>query len=346
MEEQIEIEHSKQDNETKKINLPVRHDGTNYHIDAANQDQQDILAYFVALLKDWHDSFVTQTKEKSFKPKRVTISGVAGSGKSTLINTLVTVFKKFFNQDESVLVCGPTGSAAFNAGGVTCHHALNIPVHNYGKYSVGDETLKKLRISLASIIALIIDERSMISSEMLALMELHSREGAYQGRNRNTPWGGIPFVILVGDDYQLPPIDQGAIYIMEDKCPQLFKSINKRKSVPRKMGEQIFLDCAQNVMSLNTSQRQNESEEHFRQILEKTRAQVNGPELDINDARFLSSYCLNDITNFTEEEANKIRNHPQTLHLFANKHPRNHFNKKNFLMLIQKHIQLLLSNHK
>jgi hypothetical protein len=32
-----------------------------------------------------------------------------------------------FQQKESVKACGPTGLAAFNVGGVTCHHAFSLP---------------------------------------------------------------------------------------------------------------------------------------------------------------------------------------------------------------------------
>ncbi len=36
---------------------------------------------------------------------------------------------------------------------------------------------------------------------------------AHKGTNTNKEWGGIPIVILVGDDYQLPSIDPGAFYV-------------------------------------------------------------------------------------------------------------------------------------
>ena len=57
----------------------------------------------------------------------ITVTGVAGSRKSTFINTLVTTICQLFQQKESVVVCGPTGSTAFGAGGSTCHHAFSLP---------------------------------------------------------------------------------------------------------------------------------------------------------------------------------------------------------------------------
>ena len=57
---------------------------------------------------------------------RLTMSGAGGSGKSVLINTIASVVRKAFGRSDAVHVCGPTGSAAFNAGGVTMHRLFGI----------------------------------------------------------------------------------------------------------------------------------------------------------------------------------------------------------------------------
>jgi hypothetical protein len=38
-----------------------------------------------------------------------------------------------------------------------------------------------------------------VSSGNLAMMEYHSRFGAYRGQHQNQLWGGIPLIIMVGD---------------------------------------------------------------------------------------------------------------------------------------------------
>ena len=43
-------------------------------------------------------------------------------------------------------------------------------------------------------------------------MEDFCRQAAFKGTNNKLKWGGLPMVILVGDDYQLPSIDEGAFY--------------------------------------------------------------------------------------------------------------------------------------
>ena len=62
------------------------------------------------------------------------------------------------------------------------------------------------------MLMLVIDERSMISSGLLATAERNVRECAFGQQNQNELWGGIPVVLIFGDDYQLfPVIDEGAI---------------------------------------------------------------------------------------------------------------------------------------
>jgi hypothetical protein len=43
--------------------------------------------------------------------------GCGGTGKSVLINTVVSYIRKIFQSNNSVLVTAPTGVAAHNVGG-------------------------------------------------------------------------------------------------------------------------------------------------------------------------------------------------------------------------------------
>jgi hypothetical protein len=52
----------------------------------------------------------------------------------------------------------------------------------------------------------------MLSSKVLGAAERNIRQTVYNGQNSQEIWGGIPAVILFGDDYQLwPVIEDGAI---------------------------------------------------------------------------------------------------------------------------------------
>jgi hypothetical protein len=57
-----------------------------------------------------------------------------------------------------------------------------------------------------------IDERSMLSSIILAVTERNIRECVLKEQNSKEIWGGVLVVLLFGDDYQLfPVIDEIAI---------------------------------------------------------------------------------------------------------------------------------------
>ena len=61
----------------------------------------------------------------------MTICGQAGSGKSVLIKTLLTVIRKMFGRNDVCYICAPTGSAAFQAGGQTIHSLFGIKARTF-----------------------------------------------------------------------------------------------------------------------------------------------------------------------------------------------------------------------
>ena len=122
-----------------------------------------------------------------------------------------TAIRKITQKTNSVYVCGPTGSAAFNAGGETCHQLFNIQGRPSNS-ELSAQPLKTLITKLDGTVALIVDERSMLSALLLGTMEDYCRQAAFKGTNKDLRWGGLPMVILVGDDYQLPSIDEGAFH--------------------------------------------------------------------------------------------------------------------------------------
>jgi hypothetical protein len=72
--------------------------------------------------------------------------------------------------------------------------------------------LENLQECLKHLLCLIIDERSMLSSKVLAAAERNVRHFVYKGQNGGEIWVGVPVVLLFGDDYQLfPVIKKGAI---------------------------------------------------------------------------------------------------------------------------------------
>jgi hypothetical protein len=172
--------------------LNQQHNLEEYSIDACSKDQKKVLSYILQYFKKWYELDKTPESQETFTPLRMTLCGVAGSGKSTLINTLVTAIRKITHKTNSVYVCGPTGSAAFNAGGETCHRLFNIQARLYNP-ELSAQALKSLMSKLENTIALIIDERSMVSSLLLGTMENYCRQAAFKGTKAHLSWG----------DYQL-----------------------------------------------------------------------------------------------------------------------------------------------
>ena len=98
-----------------------------------------------------------------------------------------------------------------NAGGETCHRLFSIQ-GRLEKSELSAQALKNLITKLDGTVALIVDERSMLSALLLGTMEDYCRQAAFKGSNNKERWGRLPMVILVGDDYQLPSIDEGAFH--------------------------------------------------------------------------------------------------------------------------------------
>ena len=83
-------------------------------------DQKKALAEVLSAIREYCANPEKMCKNVS----RMTVSGVAGSGKSTWINTLVTCVLKMFDDKDTIAVFAPTGSAAYNAGGETLHRGF------------------------------------------------------------------------------------------------------------------------------------------------------------------------------------------------------------------------------
>src|SRR5687768_10392967 len=82
--------------------MTQRHKLEDYSIDTCRDDQKKVLAYILQYFKSWYELDKTPDSIRKFKPLRMTLCGVAGSGKSTLINTLVTAIRKTTQKNNSV----------------------------------------------------------------------------------------------------------------------------------------------------------------------------------------------------------------------------------------------------
>ena len=137
--------------------------------------------------------------------------GCAGTGKSVLINTVVAYIRRIFQNNNSVIVAAPTRAAAHNVGGQTMHREFKIDMRKK-QSSLLTSSKEALMNKLKTTVAAVLDKRSMISQNVLGKTEENVRIIAHGGGHNHEDWGGIPVVVLFGDDYQLnPPCEAGAI---------------------------------------------------------------------------------------------------------------------------------------
>lgn len=126
------------------------------------------------------------------------ILGPGGTGKSTLNKAIQAGFRDL-NLIAHALA--PTGIAALQVNGSTIHSTfrlspqLNRGIKHYVKLPL------PLRTALSAMDVLILDEISMVSSEMFELLN-RILQAAYSNEK---PFGGVQVVVL-GDFGQLPPV--------------------------------------------------------------------------------------------------------------------------------------------
>jgi hypothetical protein len=82
--------------------------------------------------------------DTKYKPLRAIIMGCGGTGKSFIINTIISIVQKMTQQNVTVQVGAPMGAAAFNLQGSTLHRLLGINV-SHPEESLHETTKEQLK---------------------------------------------------------------------------------------------------------------------------------------------------------------------------------------------------------
>lgn len=148
------------------------------------------------------------------------ITGAAGVGKSVVISSIT---KRFTSANRIFRVVAPTGIAAHNVGGTTFHQLCHLGLGKEPREILLAKTMRQTASARQWRIlsTLIIDECSMLD------MEFFTKMSWVVCNIRNcfhSPFGGIQLV-LVGDFFQLPPIQQYEGYEFLFECP-IWKQMN------------------------------------------------------------------------------------------------------------------------
>jgi ATP-dependent exoDNAse (exonuclease V) alpha subunit len=135
--------------------------------------------------------------KKLLETRNLLLTGGGGVGKSYLTTELITVLRK---EAKQVVVLGSTGVSAVNVNGHTIHSFFCFGISNNlqemkknDKYT--KNRVKELNKILYTADLLVIDEISMVSSELMEMILYRLKSGSFDGR-----------LLFVGDFFQLPPV--------------------------------------------------------------------------------------------------------------------------------------------
>jgi len=300
-----------------ELTYPMKTDGSRYELDDLMNDQRDVVAYILSKLREWFDYVENWDEAKgAFKPLRMTIVGAAGTGKTVLVNTIVTILRDIFGINDVVQLAAPTGCAAFNIGGETMHHLFMIAVRRAlagMELDLSEMKKKILKNTFRRTIAILLDERSMVALKAMGVAASNTAATAHGGFHEQESFGGIPILILFGDDYQLPPpIAKGPFDIL------INASSRHNLAASEILGAEVFLSCAEDVMVLTKSKRAMNDQVLFRAMLEESRtSDITQETADvIVNELLLNKFSTPEIKELTKD----------ALFISANKEPVSEFN--------------------
>ena len=289
--------------------IPKQKDGMPYSVDSLSSEQKQIVYGAVDTIVKFLNN------DPSYKPMRATVMGSGGTGKSFIVNTIIGMVRTLTSSNDTVQIAAPSGAAAYNVQGSTIHNLLGVGVTN-PENPLSEGTKKRLLDQLEHLLVLIIDERSMISSKVLAAAERNTRECIYGGQNTTELWGGLPVVLFFGDDYQLMPVaGDGAISgyakrVLESE--QYVTDKMTRAQLFRYRGDWLFTEIMTDQVFALTKNYRVQCKE-FMELLERVRkGRANSDDAD--KMMKLHQVFYRADTNFKDE----IENDEKTMWLFAN----------------------------
>lgn len=170
-------------------------------------------------------SFAVKQKEaiiKTITEKVTIITGGPGTGKTTIVRAIVSIYKKF---GKSVLLCAPTGRAAKRLSAATGHTAKTI--HRLMRWNAAARTFDFCEENPLKCDLLIVDETSMVDirlfNHLLRALTPETR------------------LLIVGDSDQLPSVGPGSV----------LRDIIKSGVIPATRLDEIFRQAAASMIISN-----------------------------------------------------------------------------------------------
>ena len=169
--------------------------------------------------------------------------------------------RQLFGTNDAIEVITPTGSAAYLFQGSTVHSFLGI--------STGGRSCNELTVPVGTVLERI--QKKVLEFESSGwgrAIDVWTHHNGLDGKSRTLcseqrsqcrrAMGGIPVVVLMGDDVQLPPVCDTPVYIQD--C----------RSAPSNHGR-LVLTMFDSAVELTEIVRQTESEQQLRGVLMSSR---------------------------------------------------------------------------
>ena len=217
------------------------------------------------------------------EPLCLIINGVAGTGKSYLINAIKNLLK------SKCAITATTGKAAYNIKGVTVHSLLKLPIGSRGNKDLTGQGLCRLQDNLNDIEYIIIDEYSMLGQVTFGWIDKRCK----QATGCNDKVFGGKSLILTGDPGQLPPVADKPLYHAKPS---------------NAVGEQGFqaYHMFDKVVTLTVNQRvqgSNSEQVHFRDLLLRLRK----GDSTVEDWKLLLTREASSVANLSDfEDATRL----------------------------------------
>ena len=166
------------------------------------------------------------------------ITGFGGAGKSRLLKAIIQGLNRYWvhqigNKGDCIfiIVCAPTGCAAYLISGLTIHcvFSFDLNIKKQLKQKLNPDKLNTLRAKFKNLKLLVIDEISMVSADLFQLVNKRLQEIF----NNENPMGSVSTLIL-GDFHQLKPIHADWVFKGDDILKDSYITLNvteKKKEI-------------------------------------------------------------------------------------------------------------------
>ncbi|XP_063442198.1 uncharacterized protein LOC134722507 [Mytilus trossulus] len=264
-------------------------------IRSLNKKQWEFFQHVVTWVKTKHEPFYTF------------LTGGAGCGKSVVVRTIFQALHRHLcsiegedPDDIRILLCAPTGKAAYNINGLTIHNAFQIQPNKGLDQSLSCDVLNTLRMKYRNLSLILIDEISMVGNKMFSLLERRLKKI----KGSNCSFGGVS-IIAIGDFFQLQPVFDSWIFNDLSKgltslAPYYWKLLFSFHDITEIMRQKDDLEFAQLLNRL----RQNQLTENDFAVLNTRTVSISDPTYRTNATHLFVENAL--VDNFNLQYISKL----------------------------------------